>query len=154
MTEWRQGEYVISTERVDAVAAHAFLTARYWSPGIPLETVERAIRGSLCFSLWHEPAGGPSAQVGFARMITDRATFGYLADVYVLEAHRGRGLAKWMMRVVVEHPELQGFRRWCLATRDAHGLYAQFGFKPLATPDRWMERWTPDVYGPVPTTKL
>jgi GNAT superfamily N-acetyltransferase len=84
--------------------------------------------------------------VGFARVLTDHATFGYLGDVYVLEAHRGRGLSKWMMRVIVEHPDLQGFRRWSLLTRDAHGLYRQFGFTPLAAPDRWMERWIPDAY--------
>ena len=88
----------------------------------------------------------PHSQVGFARVITDYATFGYLGDVFVLESHRGRGLSKWLMEVVITHPELQGFRRWVLLTRDAHGLYEQFGFKPIAAPERYMERWVPEVY--------
>jgi GNAT superfamily N-acetyltransferase len=96
--------------------------------------------------VWHEPPGGPAAQVGFARVITDFATFGYLGDVYVLEAYRGRGLSRWLMEVITAHPDLQGFRRWVLLTRDAHGLYSKFGYTPLPAPDRYMERWTPDLY--------
>ena len=84
--------------------------------------------------------------MGFGRVITDRATFGYLGDVFVLEAHRGRGLSKWLMECIAQHPELQGFRRWVLLTRDAHGLYRQFGYETPSRPERYMERWSPDVY--------
>jgi GNAT superfamily N-acetyltransferase len=103
---------------------------------VPRAIVERAIQHSLCFGVFH---GGN--QVGFARVVTDRATFAYLADVYILEAHRGRGLSRRLMQAVLGHPDLQGLRRFLLATMDAHGLYAQFGFKPLANPSRMMERW-------------
>jgi len=121
--------YVISTDkaRLDVAAIHAYLTRSYWSPGIPKAVVERAIAGALCFGLFN--ASGE--QVGFARMITDGATFAYLADVYVLEEHRGKGLAKWMMKTILAHPSLQGLRRVLLATRDAHELYSPFGFKPF-----------------------
>jgi GNAT superfamily N-acetyltransferase len=146
MTEWRQGEYAISTERVDVTAVHAYLTTSYWAAGIPLDVVERSLTNALAFSLWHEPAGASPAQVGLTRVVTDRATVAYVGDVYVLEAHRGRGLSKWMMQTVVAHPDLQGLRRWILLTRDAHGLYTQFGFTPLNSPDRWMERWAREVY--------
>jgi GNAT superfamily N-acetyltransferase len=95
--------------------------------------------------VWHDRPGD-ARQVGFARVISDYATFAYVGDVFVLESHRGRGLSKWLMSVITGHPRLQGLRRWCLLTRDAHGLYAQSGFTPLSAPDRWMERWTPDVY--------
>lgn len=135
--------YEITTDptRLDAGAIHAFLAQSYWSHGIPRAVVERAIAGSLCFGVLAD-----GAQVGFARVVTDRATFAYLADVYVLEAHRGRGLAKRLMEAVLAHPELQGLRRMMLATRDAHSLYAQFGFVPLSAPDRLMEVLRPDVY--------
>jgi len=135
--------YEISTDptRLDLDAIHAFLSSTYWSPGIPREVVARAIAHSLCFGVYHE-----GAQVGFARMVTDRATFAYLADVYLLEAHRGKGLARRLVGAIMEHPELQGLRRMMLATRDAHGLYAKFGFTPLAAPDRMMERHRPNVY--------
>ena len=127
--------------RIDAVAAHAYLTRSYWSAGIPLETVERALANSLCVVVQH---GG--AQVALARVVTDRATFAYLADVYVLEEHRGRGLSKAMVAALHAHPELQGLRRWALFTLDAQGLYAQLGWTPLAHPERGMERHFPDVY--------
>jgi GNAT superfamily N-acetyltransferase len=142
-TRLQQGEYTISTDpaRLDLAAVHAYLTQSYWSPGIPREVVERAAANSLCFGLLH---GG--AQVGYARVVTDRATFAYLCDVYVLEAHRGQGLSKWLMQVIGEHPNLQGLRRFMLGTQDAHGLYAQFGFTPLANPARMMEILRPDVY--------
>src|SRR5215831_2061417 len=145
MTEWRRGEYVITTDpaRVDLAVVHGFLTSCYWAKGIPLETVRRSIAHSLNFSLHHG-----ERQVGFARVITDYATFGYLGDVFVLESHRGRGLSKWLMQCIDEHPELQGFRRWVLLTRDAHGLYRQFGYHTPAKPDRYMERHSPDVYKP------
>ncbi len=139
----RRGGYRITTDRgdLDVGAIHDFLTRSYWSPGVPRGVVERAIANSLCFGLLHG-----SAQVGFARVITDKATFAYLADVYVLEAHRGKGLSKWMLEVICGQEELQGLRRFMLATRDAHGLYAQFGFTPLKNPSRIMERLDADVY--------
>ena len=128
--------YVISAERgrMDLAAIHAYLTRSYWSPGVSFETVAKSIENSLPFGAFH---GGE--QVGFARVITDRCTFAYLADVYVLEAHRGRGLSKRLMAAVGAHPDLQGLRRFMLLTRDAHGLYRQFGFVPAAQPERLME---------------
>ena len=135
--------YEISTDpaRLDVDAIHAFLTQSYWSPGIPRATVARAIANSLCFGVFWQ-----GQQVGFARMVTDRTTFAYLCDVYVLETHRGHGLAKQLMDRVMKHPDLQGLRRMMLATRDAHGLYAQFGFTALGAPDRIMELLKPDIY--------
>ncbi len=136
-------DYEISTDlaRLDVDAIHAFLTQSYWSPGIPRAAVERAIANSLCFGAFWQ-----GQQVGFARVVTDRTTFAYLCDVYVLDAHRGHGLAQQMMTRIVQHPDLQGLRRMMLATRDAHGLYAKFGFKPLAAPDLIMELHKPNVY--------
>lgn len=136
-------EYEISTDasRFDIDAIHATLTQSYWSPGIPRETVVKATANALCFGVFHH-----GEQVGFARMITDRATFAYLADVYVAEAHRGKGVSKKLMAFILAHPDLQGLRRIMLATRDAHALYAQFGFTPLKAPDRLMEKHAPDVY--------
>lgn len=138
-----RGDYAISTDRnrLDIPAIHDFLSHSYWAPGIPMSIVERSIANSLCFGLFHH-----DSQVGFARVITDRATFAYLADVYVLEAHRGKGLSKWLMDVITAHEDLQGLRRFCLATRDAHGLYEQFGFGPVARPASMMEILKPDVY--------
>lgn len=143
MSEWRRGEYLITTnpERVDVAVVHGFLSTSYWAKDIPLEIFTRSVEHSLNFSVYHG-----ERQVGFARVITDYATFGYLGDVFVLESHRGLGLSKWLMEVVITHPDLQGFRRWVLLTRDAHGLYQQFGFKPIAAPERYMERWVPEVY--------
>jgi GNAT superfamily N-acetyltransferase len=139
----RRDDYTISSDpaRLDLSVVHGYLTRSYWAAGIPEEVVRRSIEGSLCFGVYHG-----AAQVGFARVITDRATFGYLADVFVLEPHRGRGLSKWLVEVILAHPDLSGFRRLMLATRDAHGLYARFGFQPLAEPARWMEIRRPDVY--------
>jgi N-acetylglutamate synthase-like GNAT family acetyltransferase len=136
-------EYTISTDRsrLDVAAIHAFLTRSYWSPGVPLAVVERAIANSLCFGILRG-----EEQVGFARVITDKATFAYLADVYVLEAHRGKGLSKRLIEVIQAHEDLQGLRRFMLVTKDAQGLYAQFGFKELAHPSRMMEKVNPDVY--------
>jgi len=143
MTEWHRGEYLVTTDpaRVDLAVVHGYLANSYWAKDIPLEVVRRSIEHSLNFSVYHG-----ERQVGFARVITDYATFGYVADVFVLETHRGRGLSKWLMELIVTHPDLQGFRRWILLTRDAHGLYAQFGFTPIAAPERYMERWTPNAY--------
>ncbi len=125
--------------RLDVI--HGFLAASYWSPGIPRETVARAIANSLCVGAY---AGG--AQVGFARVVTDRASFAYLADVFVLEAHRGKGIARAMTRALHDHPELQGLRRWLLATRDAHPLYAGLGWQPLDAPERFMQRHFPNPW--------
>jgi N-acetylglutamate synthase-like GNAT family acetyltransferase len=136
-------DYEITSDaaRLDVDAIHAFLSKTYWSPGIPRHIVQRAIDNSLCFGVLLE-----GRQVGFAWLVMDKATFAYLADVYVLEEHRGRGLSLRLMETVKAHPELQGLRRMMLATRDAHGLYAKFGFTPLASPDRMMEVHVPDAY--------
>jgi GNAT superfamily N-acetyltransferase len=138
------GSYTISDDstRLDLRAVHAYLTRAYWSPGIPFETVRRAVRSSLCIGAY-DAAG---AQVGLVRVISDYATFCYVCDVYVLEAHRGRGVSKAMFAMLIGHPKLQGLRRWSLVTADAHGLYQQFGFSPVAQPERHMERLGPDIY--------
>ncbi len=128
----------------DFDALYAFLSTSYWARGIPRETMERSVRGSLPFVL--RDARGDLA--GFARVITDRATFGYIGDLFVLPEHRGKGLSKRLMEAIMTHPELQNFRRWMLATSDAHGLYEKFGFRPLAAPDILMERRDPNVYAP------
>ena len=130
--------YEISTDplRLDFEAIHAYLTRSYWSPGIPLATVEKAARNSLCFGVYEKLTG---AQVGFARVVTDRAAFAYLADVFVLPEHRGRGLGKRLIEAVMAHPDLQGVRRFILGTADAHALYERFGFRALAEPERMME---------------
>ena len=135
--------YTISTDvqRLDLQAIHAYLTQSYWSPGVPVDIVQRAIANSLCFGVYQG-----DDQVGFARVVTDRATFAYLADVYVLEAHRGKGLSKWLLETIIAHPDLRGLRRFMLATRDAHALYARFGFTPLANPARMMEIRNEDAY--------
>lgn len=137
--------YVISTDpaRLDIDAIHAYLTRSYWSPGIPRAIVERAAKNSLCFGVYEAATG---AQVGFARVVTDHATFAYLCDVYVLEEHRGRGLSKWMMSECLAHPALSGARRAMLATRDAHGLYRQFGFSDVVRNTNLMEIVRPDIY--------
>lgn len=144
MPERRSGSYTVSDDpaRLDLRAMHAYLTRSYWSAGIPFALVERAVRSSLCIGAYDE-AG---AQVGLVRVISDYATFCYVCDVYVLEDHRGRGLSKAMLGMVMDHPRLQGLRRWSLVTADAHGLYRQFGFKPVAQPERHMERLQPDIY--------
>ncbi len=126
---------------IDVAAAHEFLRSSYWSPGVPRAMLERALANSLCFAIFCD-----ESQVGFARVVTDKATFAYLADVYVLEEHRGKGLSKRLMEAVRAHPDLQGLRRMMLATRDAHGLYSQFGFKPLSAPERFMEIHAPNAY--------
>lgn len=140
-------QYTITTDKrqLDLNAIHAFLSQTYWSPGVPKAVVERAIENSLAFGVFKG-----SEQVGFARVVTDKATFAYLADVYVLEAHRGKGLSRRLLEEIHAHEELQGLRRFLLATKDAHGLYAQFGFKQLANPSRMMERWNPNAYKHTP----
>src|SRR5215472_6349935 len=141
--EWRQGEYVISTDeqRLDLSAIHSFLTTSYWAEGIPLETVKKSIEHSLNFGVYI--AG---KQIGFARVITDYATYAYIGDVYILEDFRGQGLSKWLMQVIADHPELQGLRRWTLLTRDAHELYRKTGFTEPQFPQRYMEKTDADVF--------
>ena len=135
--------YTISTDssRFDVEMIYEFLTNCYWARGVPREIVERSIKNALCFGVFDG-----DRQVGFARVITDRATYAYIGDVFILEPHRGRGLSKRLMKTIMEHPELQGFRRWSLVTNDAHGLYQQFGFTPLAKPQQYMELADPDAY--------
>jgi GNAT superfamily N-acetyltransferase len=142
--EYRRNEFVVSTdrERLDLNVVYDFLTNCYWAKGIPREVVERSIEGALCFGIYD----GEGAQVGFARVISDFATIAYIGDVFVLETHRGRGLSKWLMECIVQHPALQNLRRWLLTTRDAHGLYSQFGFTPVKAPERFMELFDPNVY--------
>lgn len=127
---------------MDISFIHSFLAKSYWAGGIPLETLTKAIENSLCFGVFAESG----EQVGFARMITDCATYAYLADVFIIEAHRGKGLSKSLMQFITAYPSLQGLRRITLATRDAHNLYARFGYKSLANPTLFMEKWNPDVY--------
>lgn len=143
---WRRGGLTVSTDRsrVQTEVVHGFLARSYWARGIPREVVERSIRGSLCFGVYDDERGG--RQIGFARVVTDFATFAWVGDVFVLEEARGRGLARWLMEVVVAHPDLQGLRRWILATRDAHGLYRRVGFADLSHPESFLERWKPDFY--------
>ena len=127
---------------MDLAVVHDFISRSYWAAGIPIETMRRAMDNSLCFGIFTD--GG--SQVAFARMATDRATFAYLADVFVLEDHRGKGLGKWLVQGIMAHPDLQGLRRILLATRDAHSLYREFGFEPLENPEIFMERWESEVY--------
>lgn len=141
--EWTRGEFVASTDpqRLDVAAIHAFLSERsYWAQGVPLDTVRRSIEHSLTIGVRHG-----EQMVGFARVVTDYSVIAYLADVFVLEEYRGRGLGKWLVELVTAHPDLQGLRRWLLATRDAHGLYRRFGFQP-ADPERLMDKLDADVY--------
>ena len=142
--EWARNEFVISTDknRLQTALIHKFLIQEsYWANTRTLEQTERAIENSLCFGVYHG-----EKQIGFARVISDLATFAYLGDVFILKEFRGRGLSKWLMETVVSYPDLQGLRRWILATKDAHGLYEQFGFTPLNLPERWMERADPNAY--------
>jgi len=134
---------VLSTdrERLDLDVIHGFLTACYWAKGIPRETVARSIENSLCFGIY-----SGNQQAGFARVISDFATYAYIADVFVVDAFRGRGLGKWLMECITRHPQLQGLRRWSLATRDAHGLYAKSGFTAPKWPEIYMERYDEGIY--------
>ena len=142
-TSHQRDEFQVTTDpaRLDIDFIHGYLVRSYWSEGIPREIVERSVANSLCFGVYEA-----DKQVGFARVITDYTTFAYLADVFIIESHRGRGLSKFLMECILSDPRLQGLRRWTLATRDAHALYAQYGFKALAKPDRFMEIHNPDVY--------
>jgi GNAT superfamily N-acetyltransferase len=140
----RRGDFLISTDpaRLDILLIHDFLSNdSYWAAGRPLEVVRGSLANSLCFGLYER-----GQQVGFARVVTDQATFAWLCDVFVLEPYRGRGLSRWLIECVMGHPALGGLRRFLLATRDAHGLYERYGFTPLADPTRFMEVFRPDVY--------
>ena len=142
-------KYVVSTDskHVDRELVWRFLhDEAYWSLGVPRDIVEQAIDGSICFSAFAGDPDSGAPQVGFARVVTDKATFAWLCDVFVLPEHRGRGVAKELMDAVMSHPDLQGLRNVMLATRDAHGLYAKVGFQPLAAPARFLEIADPDIY--------
>lgn len=141
---WVRDTFTVTCDQkqLDLALIAQFLASSYWAKGIPTETVQRSLEHSLCFALLE---GG--RQVGFARVVSDYATVAYLNDVFVLPEYRGRGLAGFLMQCVIQHPDLQGLRRWILATRDAHGLYAKFGFTPLKAPEVFMERHNSGVYG-------
>jgi GNAT superfamily N-acetyltransferase len=141
--EFHRGAFTISTdrERIDLDVVYGFLTECYWAKGIPREVVARSIENSLCFGVYAE-----DQQVGFARVVSDCATYAYIGDVFVLDAFRGRGLGKWLMECIMQHPRLQGLRRWSLVTGDAHGLYAKFGFEALKKPQNYMELHRPGIY--------
>jgi len=140
----RRGELFVSTDPalLDLAVIHDYLSNRsYWALGISREQQQRALDGSLCFGLYDG-----SRQIGLARVVTDRATFAWLCDVFVLEEYRGRGLSKWLMECVMKHPDLQGLRRFILGTRDAHTLYTRFGFEPIADPSRFLQIHKTDPY--------
>ena len=143
MAQYTNGQYWITTDtqKLDVDAIHAYLTRSFWAEGIPKATVAKSVANSLCFGLFDG-----AAQIGLARVVTDRATYAYLCDVYVLETHRGRGLGKWLIETVMAHPDLQGLRRFQLVTRDAHGLYSRHGFAPPINPDRHMEIFKHGMY--------
>jgi GNAT superfamily N-acetyltransferase len=138
-----KADYSISTDRacLQIQVIHDFLKESYWAKDIPIEIVRRSIANSLCFGVYKK-----EQQIGFARIISDYATFAYLADVFILESFRGEGLSKWLMEMIVTHPQLQGLRRWMLATRDAHELYRKYGFENVRSPNSLMERLFPDIY--------
>lgn len=141
---WHKNEFTVSDEKklLNKDYIHDYLSNKsYWAENIPEEIVAKSIEGSCCFGIYHN-----EKQIGFARIITDKATFGYLADVFIDEAYRRRGLAHWLMEIIMAHPELQAFRVWMLTTRDAHGLYTKFGFAPLENAQRVMRKANPDVY--------
>jgi N-acetylglutamate synthase-like GNAT family acetyltransferase len=135
--EFRKGIYLISTNKrkLKANTIHDFLTNSYWSKGISQAQVKKSIHNSLCFGIYYK-----ENQVGFARVITDHVRFGYIADVFVIEKYRGRGLSVWLMKCILNHPELKDVKAWMLATRDAHGLYSKFGFQPLKEPQKYMRK--------------
>ncbi len=144
MNNWRKEEFEIKTDPrdLDIDAIHDYLVNEsYWAKTRTRKQLETVIKNSLCFGVYRE-----KTQIGFARVVTDYATFAYLGDVYILPEFQGEGLGKWLMEVVSGHPDLQGFRRWILATKDAHTLYEKFGFSELRHPERWMEKPAPDAY--------
>ena len=141
--EWTKDDYSITTdkEKIDVDYTHQFLSQTYWAEGIPKTVVEKSIQGSLCFAVFHD-----IRQIGFARVISDEATFAYLADVFIDTAYRGLGLSRWLLEVIMSYPTLQGLRRFLLATRDAHGLYEKFGFEPITSLTPWMQVHKPGIY--------
>lgn len=142
-TEFENQGYCISTDPglLDVTLIHSFLsTESYWNQGVPLEKVQRCIRHSLNFGLYHQ-----GQQVGYARVISDFTAIAYLGDVFILSSHRGKGLGKWLIAAIMDHEALQGLRRWILLTKDAHGLYAQNGWQPILSPEKWMERTADSV---------
>ncbi len=147
-TDFEKNGYSISTDnaKLDMGFIHQYLSEEsYWAQNIPLEVVRRSIENSLCFGLYHQ-----DKQIGFARLVTDKATFAYLADVFIIEMYRGKGLSKWLIQFIHTYPDVQGLRRWLLGTKDAHGLYAQFGWKPIPEDliHRFMQIHNPEVYTP------
>ena len=144
MSEWQRENFVISTDkaRLQPEAIQKFLSEEsYWAQLRTFEQTLRTIENSICFGVYFE-----GRQIGFARVVSDQTTFAYIGDVYILDEFRGQGLSKWLMETILSYPDLQGLRRWLLATRDAHGLYAQYDFTPLKVPERWMERNPPNAY--------
>jgi GNAT superfamily N-acetyltransferase len=143
--EIRRGPFTLSTDksRIDVAAVQGFLSRSYWAPNVPESVVRRSIDGSLCVGVYEG-----EKQVGFGRVVTDYATFAWIADVFVLEPWRGRGLATWIVETMLVHEDLAGMRRWLLATKDAHEVYARKGFVPVARPERFMEIVKADPYGP------
>ncbi len=141
--EWIKDDYCISTDKgkINIEYVHQFLRRSYWAENIPIDVVRRSVKGSLCFAVFYR-----EEQIGFARVITDEATFAYLADVFIDERFRGKGLSKWLVEIILQYPSLQGLRRFMLGTRDAHGLYGQFGFTPLTVTTTWMQIHWPNVY--------
>ena len=140
---WHQDQFTINTDKqeLDIDYIHDFISKSYWAENVPMDIVKRSIENSMCFAVYDG-----AKQIGFARVITDKATFGYLADVFIDERYRGKKLGVWLIETIMSHPELQGFRNWFLATRDAHGLYSKFGFRQLEQPERIMRKNDPDVY--------
>ncbi|MBL0330253.1 MAG: GNAT family N-acetyltransferase [Bacteroidetes bacterium] len=138
-----KGNYEISTDKskLDIAVIHGFLSTSYWAEEIPVEIVQKAIENSLCFGVYDG-----ERQIGFARVITDYATFGYLADVFIIESARGNGLSKWLMECILMHPQLQGLRNFCLMTQDAHTLYARYGFKNIPKPENFMAKKIDGIY--------
>ncbi|MCG8321036.1 MAG: GNAT family N-acetyltransferase [Cytophagales bacterium] len=143
MEEYIKGEYTISTDqdRLDTDVIYGYLTRSYWAEGIPRNMVVKSVKNSLCFGIYYQ-----LQQIGFARVISDYARFAYLADVFVLEPHQGKGLSKWLLEKIVHHPQLQGLSRFMLGTRDAHGLYEKFGFRTISHPETMMEKVFSDIY--------
>ncbi|MCC5857338.1 MAG: GNAT family N-acetyltransferase [Ectothiorhodospiraceae bacterium] len=149
--QWERNGFRVTDDRglLDVDLIHTVLSGSYWARGIPREVVARSLEHSLCLGLYRG-----DTQVGFGRAVTDRATFAYVSDVFVLESYRGRGLGKWLVRCLMDHPELHGLRRWMLATKDAHTLYAQVGFTPLGAPHWFMEVHDPEAYAKDPTLSV
>lgn len=144
MNSWQRGEFIITTNRRDlqvAAILDYLVNYSYWAKNRTLEQMKTVIENSLCFGVYKD-----EKQIGFARVVTDYATFAYLGDVYILNEFQGNGLGKWLMETIINHSDLQGFRRWVLATKDAHTLYEKFGFTELKHPIRWMEKAAPDAY--------